>query len=95
MFTNGNGNPTLVSCRNIFAATINNVEYNLVQEPTVGVYVYTTNWIHVSTFILKEIFYVISVNNYYYFATTGSNANPYGIIKTTVASPSVIAYYIG
>jgi hypothetical protein len=80
MFTNGNGNPTLVSCRNIFAATINNVEYNLLQEPTVGVYMYTTNWIYVSTFILKETFYVISVNNYYYFATTGGNANPYGII---------------
>lgn len=88
-----NVNPTIASCRNVAVATINNVLYNIVHEPTVGAYLYNTNWVYVRTFNLPSTFYVISVNNYFYFTTITGNTYPYGIIKTTVSSTALVNYY--
>ena len=54
---------------------------------------YDINWTNNRTFNFPNTYYSISVNNYFYFSTLDSNNYNYGIIKTTVISPKIIAYY--
>ncbi len=63
--------------------------YNLVVDVNVGVYLYDSNWIYKSTFNLTNIYYGTVGNNFYYF----SLINSYGIIKTSMTSPTVIKSY--
>ena len=91
MFTNSG--PTIQLCNNLGVATINNVQFNLVSDLHVGVYLYDTDWNYVSTFNFPKIHYAIVANDYYYFSTTLLNSNSYGIIKTLLNSSSIVKYY--
>ena len=97
IFANGNNSKLFKKlhqiCRNTAIATIDNVLYNTVDESSIGVYLYDINWTYKRTFNFPNTFYAISVNNYFYFSTSDSNNYTYGIIKTTVISPDIIAYY--
>jgi hypothetical protein len=55
----------------------------------VGVYLYDSNWVYNSTFPMPGINYGIVANNFYYFTPTSG----YGIIKTSLTSPTVVSYY--
>lgn len=85
-----NTNPFIKSCRNLASGFINNVEYNLVSDQTVGVFLYDTNWNYVSTFSFPSIFYAIVANNFYYFSL-GSGS--YGLVKTTVNSTEIVEHH--
>jgi hypothetical protein len=81
------------SCVNVETSTINNIEYNLIVDQAYGVYLYDLNWNHHSNFNFPDIYYAISVNNFYYFTLNPFNINTYGIVKTTVDSTTIIKYY--
>jgi hypothetical protein len=84
-------NPAIQGCINVERATINNIEYNIVADYYVGLYLYDTNWVYKSTFNMPSIHYAIVANDYYYF--TNSENSRYRIIKTTFTSPTVLNSY--
>ena len=73
--------------RTLAIGTVNNIQYNLVQDYNVGVFFFDTNWQYVSTFTYPNAYYVIVANNLFYFTmSTGS----YGIIATTLTSTAIV-----
>ena len=48
--------PNISSCRNVAIAKINDILYNVVHENLIGVYLYGTNWVYISTFDLPNTF---------------------------------------
>ena len=88
-----NTNPVIRSCRNIATAIINGVQYNLVVDQNVGVYLYDLNWKYNATFAFPNILYAIVVNNFYYFSTCNNAHGVYGIVKTSTSSPNVDNHY--
>jgi hypothetical protein len=84
-----NNSPTIQLCRNIETAVISNIQYNLVVDRSVGVLWYDSNWNYQSTFLMPYIFYGIVAINFFYFTPIYG----YGIIKTSLISPTVIKSY--
>ncbi len=80
--------PTIQNCGNIEKATINGIQYNLVIDQLVGVYLYDTNWVYKSTFFMPNISFGIVANNFYYFSL--DYYERYGIIKTSLTSSTII-----
>ena len=83
-------NPVIQGCINVERATINNIEYNIVVNSYVGLYLYDTNWKYNSTFNKPSINYAIVANDNYYITDAGNSDR---IIKTTYTSPTVLKSY--
>ena len=81
--------PSIQDCMKTEIATINHVQYNLVVDNSVVVYLYDSNRIYSSTFNNPSIFCAIVANSFYYFSTASVN----GIIKTSFTSPTIIKSY--
>ena len=81
--------PVIQACRNLDTTSINNIQYNLLVDQSVGVYWYDSNWNYQSTFNMPNTYYGIVANGYYYF----SKIYTYGIVKTTLNSSTAIKSY--
>jgi hypothetical protein len=88
-----NSSIIIQSCVNVETATINNIEYNLIVDQAYGVYLYDLNWNYHSNFNFTNIYYAISVNNFYYFTLNPFNVNSYGIVKSTIDSTIILNSY--
>ncbi len=85
-----NTNPTIQECMNIEKVTINNIQYNLIVDYNVGIFLNDSNWKYNYTFNKARISYAIASNGHYYFTDAG---NYHRIIKTSFYSPTVLNWY--
>jgi hypothetical protein len=85
--------PVIQACRNLDTTSINNIQYNLLVDQSVGVYWYDSNWMYQSTFNMPNIYYGIVAKGFFYFSTVTGYGYSNGIVKTSMNSSTAIKSY--
>lgn len=76
------------SIRSFAIATIDNIQYNIVQDHTTGIYFFDTLWRYISLLALPNTNYMIVANNQFYFSMDSGSKE---IITTPLNSTNIIA----